>query len=78
MTVFIRNEGSEVTNLLLTTENWNPSNVSNFITVDWDYDGRAINLQDIVQVTLTLCVSPNTEGVRSFSFDIIIGADVSE
>lgn len=72
VTVFIRNEGNEVTNLSLTTENWNPLNATNFIALYWDYDDRALNSYDIVQVTLTLGVSPETEGITSFSFDIIL------
>ncbi len=74
VTLFIRNEGDEVTNLFLTTENWNPLTASNFIALSWDYDSRALNPYDIVQVTLTLRVSPDTGGIGSFSFDIIIGA----
>jgi len=60
--------------LFLTTGDWSPSNASEFLTLTWDYSGRTLDLFEIVPITLTLQVSPSVSGIKSFSFDIIIGA----
>lgn len=74
-TVFIRNEGSEPSILFLNTTNWNPLNASDFIELNWDYNGYIIYPQETTEVTLTLFVAPVTEGVKDFNFDIIIGVN---
>jgi hypothetical protein len=73
VSVFIRNEGTHAASLFLSTDNWNPSNASWFITLGWDYDGQTFEPFEILLVTLILQVSPDIEGIKSFSFDIIIG-----
>lgn len=78
MTIFIKNEGNDIITLFLSTEDWNPQNASRFITLEWDYNGKALNPYETIQVTLNLLVASNTTGIKSFSFDIIIGAASSE
>lgn len=78
VTIFIKNEGNDVITLFLLTENWDPQNASSFITLEWDYHGKALNPEEIIQVTLNLHIALNTTGIESFSFDIIIGAVGSE
>ena len=75
VTVFIRNEGNEPSTLFLNTTNWHPSNASDFITLNWDYNGYIINPQATTEVTLTLSVASTIEEVKDFSFDIIIGVN---
>jgi len=72
VTVYVRNEGNVVASISLATENWNPSNASDYLTLSWNYDGRELNPLEVVQVTLTLSVSSSVQGIESFSFDIII------
>jgi len=74
-TVFIRNEGNEPSTLFLNTTNWNPPDASDFIELNWDYNGYIVRPQATTEVTLTLSVAPVTEGVKDFSFDIIIGVN---
>jgi len=74
-TVFIRNEGNAASTLFLNTTNWNPLNASDFIELNWDYNGYIIYPQETTEVTLTLFVAPVTEGVKDFNFDIIIGVN---
>jgi hypothetical protein len=71
-TVYVRNEGNVAANISLATENWNPSNASDYLALSWDYDGRLLNPREVAQVTLTLIVSSSVHGIESFSFDIII------
>lgn len=72
VTVFIRNEGNVPETLSLETENWNPQNASSYMSLTWDYGGQAINVDEVVQVTLSLSISDTIEGITNFSFDIVI------
>jgi len=74
VSLFIRNEGTVAADLFLSTDNWNPSNASEFMTLSWDYNGQTLKRSKIDLVALTLQVSPSVSGIKSFSFDIIIGA----
>ena len=72
VTIYVRNEGNVAASISLATENWNPSNASDYLTLSWNYDGRQLNPLEVVQVTLTLNISSSVHGIESFSFDIII------
>ena len=72
ITVYIRNEGNSASTLSMYTSNWSPSNTSDYITLGWDYGGQSVNPDEVVEVTFTLAVSASTEGITSFSFDIVI------
>jgi len=71
-TFYLRNEGNAPTILYLDTENWSPQAASNYMTLTWNYNGEAINPNQVIQVTLTLSISSNIEGITNFAFDIII------
>jgi len=73
-TVYIRNEGNAAATLSMTTSNWNPSNASNYITLTWNYGGQTLNVNESVQVKLTLSASSSVTGITNFSFDITITA----
>jgi len=72
ITVFIRNEGNEPSNLFLNTTNWDPPSASDFIKLGWDYNGNVISPQQRIRVTLMLSIAPIIEGIKEFAFDIII------
>lgn len=74
VTVYIRNEGNAAAALSLTTQNWNPTNTSTYITLNWNYAGQTLSVGQILQVKLTLVISPNITGIANFSFDTIISA----
>jgi len=74
VSLFIRNEGTVAADLFLSTDYWSPSNASEFMTLSWDYSDQILDPFEIVPITLTLQVSPSVSGIKSFSFDIIIGA----
>jgi len=73
-TVYIRNEGNAAATLSMTTSNWSPSNASNYITLSWNYGGQTLNVNEAIQVKLTLSVSSSITGITNFSFDITITA----
>lgn len=74
-TIYLRNEGNVAVTLFLYADNWNPSEVSNYMTLSWDYNNRTIDPLEVVQTTLTLSTSPAIEGITNFSFDIFIGVN---
>ena len=43
-----------------------------YLTFYWNYSGQGINAGGVIQVTFTLAVSENIDGVTNFSFDITI------
>ena len=72
VTVYVKNTGNSDATLTLSTENWSPSNASNYMTLTWNYDGQSIEPNDVIQVELTLAVASNITGITDFSFDIVI------
>jgi len=73
-TVYIRNEGNAAATLSMTTSNWNPSNATNYLTLTWNYGGQTLNVNEAIQVKLTLTASSTIAGITNFSFDITITA----
>lgn len=73
-TVYIRNEGNAAATLSMTTSNWSPSNATNYITLSWNYSNQTLNVNEAIQVKLTLAVSSTIAGITNFSFDITIAA----
>ena len=69
---FVRNEANVPIILNMTCENWKPVNASSFIFLGWDYAGHMLEVNEVVGVLLSLSVSPDIEGITSFSFDILI------
>lgn len=71
--VFVRNEELDsLCFLSIRTENWDPPEAAQYITLSWDYDDESIGLGEVVQVTLTLKVKQNVLGITDFSFNIVI------
>jgi hypothetical protein len=71
-TVFLRNIGNVSCVLQLDAMNWNPSYLSDDVSVSWDYTGQVLTVDDILPVVFTLAVSSDLENVGAFSFDLVI------
>jgi len=71
-TLYLRSESNVPITLNMTTQNWNPSEAKDFITLTWDREGENLQVKQVVEATITLTVSPNISGVTNFSFDIIL------
>jgi len=71
-TCYIKNEGNSASDLSMYTENWNPSNAADYISLSWDYGGQLVNPDELITVIFTLSISDSVEGITSFSFDIVI------
>ena len=74
LTVYVKNEGNSVATLSKTTQNWNPSTASNYITLNWNYNGQTLSVNQVLQIKLTLIVSSTISGITNFSFDLTITA----
>lgn len=80
--VYLRSMSNVKSKLNLSTTDWIPANISEGITLSWDYNDSTINPGEVVQVTLTLSASNSysfikylvDNNVREFNFTIIIRA----
>jgi len=76
VTCYIKNEGSSATTLSLETSNWSSTAAETYLVLNWNYTGTPINPDAVEQITLTLTVDGNIQGVETFNFDItIVGAN---
>jgi len=66
------NEGGSALTLSMSTDNWSPSTASDHLTSTWSFNnGQKIDLDEFVEVTLTLTVGEGITGITSFKFDLI-------
>ena len=71
-TIYLRNEEDSTITLSLATKNWSPVDASDYITLNWNYNGEIVSPRNVLQTILTLLVSPKIKGITSFNFDIFI------
>jgi hypothetical protein len=69
---YIKNEGNTPITLSLQASNWSPASASNYLALNWNYNNQPISPNQVVQVTLTLSVASNIDGITTFGFDITI------
>jgi hypothetical protein len=74
VTIYVRNEGNVAATLSKTAQNWNPSSASTYITLNWNYAGQTLAVYQVLQVNLSLAVSPTISGITNFTFDITVTA----
>ena len=72
--IYVRNEGNSVILLSKTVQNWNPSNVQSYVSLNWNYVNQTLSVNQVLQVSLTLVVSSAVSGITNFSFDVTISA----
>ena len=71
-TLYLKNEGNSALTLNMTSENWDPANAIDYMTLTWNREGQQISPDEVVGFVITLSVSENVQGISSFSLDIII------
>ena len=82
VTLYLRSISSVKTVLQLNATNWNPTNISKYMNLSWNYNGTPINPDEVILVTVTLSAPQSvrfreyiiTNDVKEFSFDIVIRA----
>lgn len=70
--LYLKNEGNSALTLNMTSENWDPSNATDYMTLIWNREGQRISPDEVIEFVITLSVSENVQGISSFSLDIII------
>ncbi len=70
--LYLRNEGDLDLNLSMTSENWDPANATDYLTLTWNREGQQISPDEVIGCVITLSVSEDSQGISSFSLDIII------
>jgi hypothetical protein len=74
-TVYIKNTSNTQITLSIAEANWNPSSISSYLTLTWNYiAGTEIQPGALQAVTLTLAASNTAPQGTNFSFNIIITA----
>jgi hypothetical protein len=69
LTIYIRNECSFPVILTLETSNWTPSGSADYISLNWNYSGKALNVNEVIPVEITLTVNASIYGISEFSFN---------
>jgi hypothetical protein len=72
LTVYVRNEGDSATCLSMATSNWTPSAAMSFMTLNWNYSGQILSIDQVIPLEVILAVSPNISGITQFSFETTI------
>ena len=70
--IYIKNEGNTALTLSMGTTDWNPTSATNYIALNWNYNGQTVAPNQVVQVKFTLTVSQSINGIDNFNFQIII------
>ena len=69
---YIKNKGNNDLTLSLYTTNWNPPTADGPLALTWNLEGTVLSVDQVLTATLTLRVSPNIQGITTFSFDVVI------
>ncbi|MBS7270663.1 MAG: hypothetical protein KIH10_17730 [Candidatus Freyarchaeota archaeon] len=57
--------------LNIQAENWNPPECTEYITLTANPNTVEIQVNEVLEVTLTLNISKDVTGIKNFSFDIV-------
>lgn len=72
LTVYIKNECNSEASLWLGTSNWTPSAALDYMSLNWNYSGQVLKVNQVIPLELTLTVYPTISGITDFSFKTII------
>ena len=72
VTIYVRNEGDSATYLSLATSKWTPAAALGYITLDWNYAGQILSVDQVIPLELILTVSPTISGITHFSLETTI------
>ncbi len=70
--VYVRNEGDSAAYLSIATSNWTPSASLGYMSLNWNYSGQVLSVDQVAPLEITLTVYPTINGITVFSFDTII------
>ena len=71
-TVYVKNTGNMPLTLSVSVTNWSPSSANGPVGLTWDRQNTVLNANQVLSAVFTLTVSSNTNGVTTFSFNIVV------
>jgi hypothetical protein len=71
-TIYVKNTGTTPITLSMTTDNWQPTDASQYLTVTWTPQDDTLNPGESTSATLTLTADQDTGDITAFNFNIII------
>jgi hypothetical protein len=70
---YIINKGNIPLTLTMKTENWNPSNAKDYITLTWDRENATLQPNSPLKATFTLTIASTIPtNITNFYFEIVI------
>ena len=69
---YVKNSGVYDLTLSLQPMNWTPPTADGPLTLTWNLEGSVLSTQQVEVAVLTLIVSPDIQGITTFSFDVVI------
>jgi len=77
-TVYVKSVSNFRVTLNMFLTDWNPEEISDYITISWDYNGTYLNPSEIIPVTMTLAASSSDDFINYLveneitRFDVVI------
>ncbi len=71
-TIYLKNTGNVPLTLTMTSNSWNPSTASSYMTLSWNKQSSTLDVNQVTAAELTLTVNSNINGVTTFSVNIVI------
>ena len=71
-TIYVKNTGTLPITLSMSAGSWDPTDASDYLTLDWDQEGRKLIAGESISANLTLTIASDTDDLANFSFDIVI------
>jgi hypothetical protein len=73
--IIVSNTAPVKLQLQVSTNSWNPSNASDYLSLTWNYSGSPVAAKASVPIALTLHVDPYISGIQNFTFNILISGN---
>ncbi len=72
VTIYVKNVGDSPQTLSLVTSDWTPTSAAEYLTLTWNYNNQPLNPNGVVQITLTLSVDSDSQGITDFGVNLLI------
>jgi len=71
-TMYVKNTGDVPVTLSMIITNWNPDSADDHISMTWNRENTTLDPEEIIQATLTLTISEDSNGISNFSYKMLI------
>ena len=71
-TIYVKNTGTVPITLSMSAGSWDPTDADDYLTLDWDQEGRELIVGESISANLTLTVASDTDDLTNFNFNIVI------